>query len=106
MAAYGIVGGISFGDFLKAYAGQGMLRPQTYWLKSFDNTIKLDYIGRFENLSNDFQEVCRLIGIDYMPLPHELNGGKEDYRNYYDRELVKLVGRLDIETIRMFNYSP
>ena len=96
---------IPFNQFLRRYAGRGMLRPQTYWLKSFDGSIHLDFIGRFESLKNDFQTICQHLGITPLDLPHELQGTGEDYRRQYDQESVDLVSsvfRCDIET---FGYS-
>ena len=36
-----------------------MLTPQVHWLKSFNGEISLDYIGRFENLHEDTQEIYK-----------------------------------------------
>ena len=64
----------SFKDFLKGYAGTRKLRPQTYWLKSFDGSIKLDFVGRFENLADDFKTACKQMHLDHIELPHKLKG--------------------------------
>lgn len=101
----GIKNGISFKDFLKTFAGEGMLRPQTYWLKSFDGDIHLDFIGRFENLEEDFTKVCKYLDIPHISLPHRIKGSSEDYTDYYDPESKRIISEVYQEEIDLFNYS-
>lgn len=96
---------LSLKDFLRLYSGKGMLRPQTYWLKSFNGSINLDYIGRFETLQKDFQEVCRAINIPQITLPHNIKGTGEDYREYYDDESINIISDVYHEEINILNYS-
>lgn len=102
---YRISGNVPFKEFLRRYAGKGMLRPQIYWIKSFDRSIKLDYIGRFEKLAEDFQKICKYLSIPYIELPHESKGTGEDYRQYYDKESIDIISDTYREEIRLFNYS-
>lgn len=52
--------------------------------------VIVDFVGRFENLNDDFAEICSRIGID-ITLPH-VNGSKHDhYANYYNPETWKIV---------------
>jgi hypothetical protein len=96
---------VSFNSFLNEVAGRGMLRPQTYWLKNFKGDIALDFIGRFENLENDFQKVCEELNIPDVSLPHRISGSNKDYRDFYDEESTKLIKQIYQEEIKMFNYS-
>ncbi len=66
----------------------------------------VDYIGKFENLENDFNEICKKIGID-AELPHENKGKKRklDYRKYYTEETRKLVKEGFREDIELFDYE-
>lgn len=98
--------GISFDEFLKRNAGRKMLRPQMYWLKEFDGSINMDFIGKFENLASDFSIVCQQLGIKTPPvLPHEIKGSSERYHDQYSSETRDLLARIYKEEIRMFNYS-
>lgn len=65
---------------------------------------ELDFIGRFENLENDFEKVLDWIGIKYSKLPHLRKTKKRDYRNFYDEETRKLVERKFKEEIEYFGY--
>lgn len=96
---------IPFKEFLEKFSGKGMLRPQTYWIKSFDGSINLDFIGRFETLEDDFQEVCSALNIPHIYLPHKIKGASEDYRKYYDNDSIKIISDIYKDEIKLFNYS-
>lgn len=100
----GLNGPIQFKDFLQKFAGQGMLRPQTYWLKSFDGEIHLDFIGKFENLDEDFKKVCKVLNLYNVKLPHRIKSSSSDYRKQYDKESRELVSTVYKEEIELFNY--
>lgn len=87
------------------YAGKGMLRPQIYWIKNFKGSIPMDYIGRFENLNEDFKEICNQMNTPNINLPHQIKGSDEDYREYFDKTSIKIVAELYNEEIKMFDYS-
>jgi hypothetical protein len=55
-------------------AWQIHLLPQTFWLQH----AQADYIGRFENLSEDFQRVCWVKGIDAGYLDIQNRSKKQD----------------------------
>ena len=60
----------------------------------------VDFIGRFEKLQEEFEEVCRMIGVAPQKLPHLNKSEHETYSQYYDlesKELVELKFRKDIE---------
>jgi len=102
---YQITGDVSLRDFLRSHAGKKMLRPQTYWLKSFDGSINLDKIGRFETLNEDFHEICSDLHISNIALPHEIRGSGEDYTDHYDQESIDIVANVYKEEIDRFGYS-
>jgi len=65
-------------------------KPQHFALYT-DNTLPIAYVGRFENLQDDFEPVRTAYDLD--PLPH-LNPSKttvEDWRDAYTPELIDLV---------------
>ena len=82
---------ISLNEFIKMFKGKGMLRPQTFWLYNFSGFMPFDYIGRFENLKNDFEEICKRIDVQKNVLPHKIKGSDLDYRQYYDNESIDIV---------------
>lgn len=100
-----ITGEISFKDFLYKYAGKRYLKPQTYWLKSYSGSIPLDYIGKFENLVEDFENIRKSLDIPNISLPHKLKRSKKDYREYYDADSCEIIRQVYHEEIEMFEYS-
>ena len=103
--SYGITKQISLKEFLRLYAGKGMLRPQLYWIKDFNGNIPLDYIGRFENLAEDFKKIYKELNLSNITLPHMLKGCGEDYRKYYDDESQEIIMQHYKEEIQMFEYK-
>jgi hypothetical protein len=101
----GIKNQLSLNEFLQLYAGKGMLRPQTYWITNFKGSIPMDYIGRFENLMEDFQYICKQINIPNKTLPNKIKGNGVDYRCYYDEISKKIIAKTYNDEIKMFGYS-
>jgi hypothetical protein len=79
---------------------------QSDYLKDLDGTILVDFIGKYENLQEDYEEVCRRIGIKPPPLPHKRQAkDRKGYREYYNEDLAKLVVEYFKEDIETFAYS-
>ncbi len=74
-----------------------------------DKPIMADFIGRFENLREDFATVVKKIGDDRVqPLPHLMrskNRKSSTYREFYDERLRYLVYERYKDDIEKFNYS-
>jgi len=61
---------------------------------------------RFEQLSDDFQNIRKKLQIPQMPrLPHYNKSHRSDYRHYYDNELVQLVEERSKFEIDTFGYT-
>jgi len=102
---YGITENPSLKEFLRQFAGKNMLSPQLYWIKDFRGAIPLDYIGRYESLTEDFQEVCKALNIPQVSLPHKRVGLGQDYRKHYDKESIDIVAKTYKEEIEVFRYT-
>ena len=96
---------ISLEDFLNEQLGKKHLQPQMNYIKRFDGTIDLDFIGRFENLSKDFEYIAKKVGLDIHQLPHMLKGSSDDYRLHYSEEAKKLIETTYKEEIELFKYT-
>jgi hypothetical protein len=64
----------------------------------------VDYIMRFENLTDDFRAVCIAIGISPPVLPQYNCSRREHYSKYYDDELRELVRARFAAEIGRFGY--
>ena len=99
--------------------------PQYDYLYDASGELMVDFVGKFENLQDDFSTLCSQLGIDNSTLPHRnasndkkpgvkrlLEGlfatppkKKLHYTEYYDDELIQHVGKLYEIDIETFGYS-
>lgn len=97
----------SFGDFLKNHSDQWAMRPQLHWLEAKDGSIPLDFVGRFENLNQDFEIVGERLGLEDKSLPTLMmrEGERPSYVSHYDSELEELVRARYEKEIDHFEYQ-
>ncbi|MES9968950.1 MAG: sulfotransferase family 2 domain-containing protein, partial [Candidatus Thiodiazotropha sp.] len=86
------------------------IQSQLDYLIDLQGNILVDFIGHYETLGRDFNEITQRIGVKHLQLPHKRKAtdrGK-DYRSYYSDELAALVGdhfRKDIEVLG-YSFDP
>jgi len=86
------------------YNNPKAFQPQVEWLKDDQGKIAIDFIGKFESISDDFDQIKNIIGIE-AELPH-LNASKRaGYQSYYDDETRQIVAQWFHEDIEAFGYS-
>jgi hypothetical protein len=78
--------------------------PQWFFICKKDGSVGVDFLGRYENLQEDWELICSRVGVS-CPLPHLRNGGHRDYREYYDRETCNIVGRAYERDIDLLGYE-
>ena len=79
---------------------------QYNFLSDNKGEIMVDFVGKFENMQNDFNYICDKIGIEHIELPHYNKGKykKKSYVDYYTEETKNLVAEKYKKDIRFFNY--
>lgn len=65
-----------------------------------------DFLGKFENLEEDYKIVCEKIGIKAPELLHENKTQKTKYSDYYDDEIRKKVAEIYKKDFELFGYDP
>ena len=93
---------INFKDFLKMTLklNNHHWDEQYYFIRS-----KPDFIGRFENLQEDFNKLCELTNLPKKELPYKNATQHSSYENYYDDETRAIVAKKYAKDIRTFNYK-
>jgi len=82
------------------------LFPQTYWL-TLNGVIDLDFLGRFENVQEDFSKLCKQIKIpSHRGLyKHKMRSERVHYSDYYNSYTRDLVGDLFKDDVEQFSYD-
>lgn len=65
----------------------------------------VDFIGRFENLQQDFQSVMTRLGRPNEKLPHTMKSQRTHYSDYYDQESLDTVAQMYQRDIELLGYS-
>ncbi len=65
-----------------------------------------DYVGKFENIQEDYLKVCGLIGIKGQPvLLHENKTEKTRFKDYYTKETISKVIKIYEKDFELFGYE-
>ena len=78
-------------------------RPQTDFVMSHDGKIMLDYIGRFETISEDFATVAKRLGIG-ANLVHNNSGSHAPFASVFSAETAAIVADVYARDARAFGY--
>jgi hypothetical protein len=73
---------------------------------SDDNQKNLmNFIGRFENINQDFKFICKKIGLEEKNLPHENKSLHKYYKEYYNEKSIQFIQEKFKEDIETFDYK-
>lgn len=102
---------ISFKDFVKRnfpwqeISFEQHMKPQIEFTHDGNMNLMVDYVGKFENLKQDFDYVCDCIGIEKRNLPHNYKTNHTHYTDYYDAETKEIVTNMYKQDLNTFGYT-
>jgi hypothetical protein len=95
-----------FDSFLR---DKGRAWVENYDLYSIDDALCVDFVGRYENLEQDFAKAMQAIGLKgkaKLPLANiSADHGKRDYQRYYTSQTRDLMGEWYAREIAAFGYE-
>lgn len=83
------------------------LSLQSDYLVDLHGTTRVDFIGKYERLSEDFASVCERLKLPVTGLPHkrQANDRADDYRSYYNDDVIELVAKHFAPDINLLGYD-
>ena len=92
-----------FAEFLAWRTDKSRLLQKDF-VADRDGNLLVDFVGRFEDLEEDFGKVCSAVGLR-AALPHLNRSRHGDYRVHYTEYTRRLVEEAWAEDIRTFGYQ-
>jgi len=95
----------SFGDFFR---NRRKSYVENFDLYSIENEIAVDFVGRYENLTEDFEKAMVAIGLGgkfELPVTNVSKTRRPDYQSYYDDGTRAIVDEWYRREIDQFGYA-
>ena len=107
-----VVKNLSFKDFVLNFDRYNLPRPGYHPPKRFFRPqckcvagVKLDFVGRFENLEGDIKKVARMLGLELMPAKKIGATIHKPYWEYYTDEMIAAVQKIYADDFEFFGYD-
>lgn len=78
-------------------------QPQHHFICDADLRVRMDFVGRMENIAADFRAICRQLNVA-AELQWANRGDHRPYRHYYTDALRERVAAVYADDIAIFGY--
>lgn len=99
----------SFSNFINSPYGSEMINDEygniVDWITDEKDQIIVKFVGKFENLEADWQNICKILDFKDASLNHFNKSKHSHYRDYYDEQTKKLIERRFEWVIEHFKYQ-
>lgn len=99
----------SFTNFINSPYGSEMINDKTGnivdWLVGERHQLIVQFVGKLENLSIDWQHISKMLNLRVTELSHSNNSTHSSYQDYYNSSTKKLIEHRFEWTIEQFGYK-
>jgi len=97
----------SFKDFCKSFPNSEF-SGDIHWIPQHkllcdDETIVPDFIGRYENISDDLKKISNIIGFN-IDIDHHRKTKRKSYKDTYDDESREIIQDFFSKDLELFEY--
>lgn len=78
---------------------------QLDYITDADGRLMVDFVGRYENLEEDFKRILKTAGLSPARLPHENRSRHSHYSRYYTERTKEIVAERFRRDIEAFGYT-
>lgn len=82
----------------------GVLKEQNLYT-NLDDKMVMDFVGKFENLKEDWDKVCDHLEQPRAKLPHKVRGFHKDYDRLYTDKVRNIVADYYGKDFELFDYE-
>lgn len=82
-----------------------VFQPQNSFVVDEGGSLLSDFIGRVENMQADYDAICDRLDIPSEELGRQNSSQHDDYRSYYDQQLIDGVVKIYGRDLELFGYD-
>lgn len=93
----------NFKDYIKWRVDGNVVLQSSFFYD--EKNCLVDFIGKYENLQNDFNHIKKVLQIDLQLLHLNKSAYNRDFLSFYDVESIDLIAQAFKRDIELFNYN-